>query len=62
MGVDSRSAAEKVTVLPEMDPEEVESTSTLNSMVTVAPVDGQGMTMPPLDERMLSKAAEYGEW
>ena len=58
MGLDSRSAAEKVTVFPETDPEVVESTGTLNSIVTVAPVDGHGMTIPPFDERMLSKAAE----
>lgn len=58
VGVDSRSAAETVTVLSEMDPEETESTGTLNSSVSVAPVDSQGMPIPPPDERMLSKAAD----
>ena len=47
-----------MTVFPEMEPEAVESTGTLNSIVTVAPVDGHGMTLPPLDERMLAKAAD----
>lgn len=57
-GVPSRSVAEKVTVFPEMDPALVESTGTLNSIVSVAPVDGQGMTLAPLVERMSSKIAE----
>ena len=58
VGVDSRAVAEKITVFPEMEPDAVESTGTLNSIVTVAPVDGHGMTLPPLDERMLAKAAD----
>lgn len=56
LGVDSRSTAETVTVIPEMDPDEVESIGTLNSMVTMAPVDGHGMTTPRLHERMFAKA------
>lgn len=58
VGLDSRSVTEKVTVFLVMDPEDVESTGTLKSIVTVAPVDSHGMTMPPLDERMFSKAAD----
>lgn len=58
VAVASRSAAEKVTVLPETDPEAVEATGTLNSIVNVAPVDGHAMVVPSPDERMLSKAAE----
>lgn len=56
VGVASRSVAEKVTVL--LVPDVVVSMGTPNSMVTVAPVDGQDRTVPPSEERMLSKAAE----
>ena len=53
----SRSGAEKVTVLSETVPAGAQATGTLNSIVTMAPVDGHGMMVPPCDERMLSKAA-----
>ena len=53
----SRSGAENVTVLSETVPAGAQATGTLNSIVTMAPVDGHGMVVPPCDERMLSKAA-----
>lgn len=45
-------------MFPDMDPAVVMSTGTLNSIVSVAPVDGQGTMLAPLVERMPSKAAE----
>ena len=59
VGVDSRSDAKKVTVLPLKDPEALESIGTLNSMVTEALVDGYSITVPALDKRMLPKVAEH---
>ena len=53
----SRSGAEDATVLSETVPAGAQATGTLKSIVTMAPVDGHAMVVPPPEERMLSKAA-----
>ena len=53
----SRSGAENVTVLSEMVPAGAQATGTLKSIVTMAPVDGHAMVVPPPDDRMRSKTA-----
>ena len=53
----SRSGAENVTVLSETVPAGAQATGTLKSIVTMAPVDGHAMVVPPPDDKMRSKTA-----